>query len=226
MEGLDVLAFDVGVRNLAFCYLRKDDEAPGYHIKDWDLLDLGMNGASTLEQYVNELCRQLEQLSEAWRAENRHYDVVIEQQLGSAAMGRELPMKAISHCIQTYFFRERKKVTFQHGATKLRAYKGIVPHIPDTPGDSSKSKAKRPKTKYQQAKEMGVLHTSLFLADLGAEEWIEFFALARKNDDLADALLHALAYADDVTGSSQESIRKSSAPEDSFNFIFTMLSEQ
>lgn len=178
-----ILAIDVGIKNMAYCYLKKDADTSDftfngkeYRIMALDKLALGEWGNST-EKLVKKLAEDFHGVLDE---HGRPDVVVIEKQLAQSSTLRQLQF-----CIQSFVlgkFPFSPKIVFQSGKDKLRLCDQI-----DLYNERS-----RLKSAYRANKIVGE-KTALKILD--GTEWHSVLCDNKKSDDLSDAFLHALYYA-------------------------------
>ncbi len=168
-----VLAIDVGKHNLALCVVDTDALAAGAPgIVAWTVADVREADCA--------------HLLDALRALDRDGGLRADQ----VAVERQPPqnpsMCRLQHYIEAYFVMRGTPVYIQDAKHKL-AFAAATrwwPHD-DVSGWS-----------YTIRKRAAVKTVRAYLEGAeGAEGWLRHFEAARKKDDLADSLLHALAYA-------------------------------
>jgi hypothetical protein len=111
----EVISWDMGTRNLSYCYLRFP-----HHILSWGMIDLGTNTASLA---VKRLCELLERPEYRWMRDSEA-DVVIESQPSNGVI------KSLSLGLQMYFLTadrcdgraNPRKVSFMSPNNKLKAF--------------------------------------------------------------------------------------------------------
>ena len=191
---MKVLSFDVGIVNLAYCILEKNEDTDPKLIS-WEIITLE-NGSKfnariatsgVGELYIN-LIRALDE-----RPSLLGVDVVLIEKQPSF----NPKMRIIAGCLQTYFYIRGvvdnledpiKSVEFFSPKHKLKCYEG--PAL-----DISSKNGKIVKGKYAQTKKMGVA-----IARTKLEEYnepgiiVSFFEKNKKKDDLSDCYLQALTY--------------------------------
>lgn len=179
-----ILAIDVGIKNMAYCYLKRTDkdtsdfffEDKGYKIFALDKISLGEWGHST-EKLVSKLS---EQFHDVLDTHGRPDVLVIEKQLAQSSTLRQLQFCIQSFVLGKYPFSP--KVVFQSGKDKLRLCDQI-----DLYNERS-----RLKSGYRANKIVGQRTAESILEQC---EWSCKLADNKKSDDLSDAFLHALFYA-------------------------------
>lgn len=176
-----VLSIDVGTRNLAACTYDSDAKK----ILDWRLVDIGR---------PLEPCSKLYEVLQAIAF--RPCDaVVIERQ-----PGRNKGMLRMEAYLHMYFVSRgiSPKVLLYHAGNKLK--------------DTGMENRGRARTQYAARKKASIELTHAFLADHPQDpNIIKVFETSKKKDDLADTLLQAVRYCQDLLKGPQKT--KKDAPE-------------
>lgn len=181
-----VLAIDVGIRNLAYCFLRRMEEQSAetfsYNLRHYKLcsvskVDIGQWGQST-DKLVHNFAVKFESILDL---HGRPDVVIIEKQLPQSCTLRQLQF-----CIQSYFLGKYSSniphVYFQSGKDKLKLCSQ----------SSLYNEKQRLNSKYRANKLVGeqavqdILSENAFCYSMICQE--------KKMDDLCDAFLHALYY--------------------------------
>lgn len=181
-----VLAIDVGIRNLAYCFLRRVEEATAetfcfsskhYKLASVSKVDIGQWGQST-DKLVKNFAIKFDDILDL---HGRPDVVVIEKQLPQSCTLRQLQF-----CIQSYFLgrynNNRPHVYFQSGKDKLKL---CSPSVLYNEKQKLNSKYRANKVAGEQAVET-ILQENTFCYSMICQE--------KKMDDLCDAFLHALYY--------------------------------
>lgn len=184
MEPL-ILAIDVGIKNMAYCYLRRcsEDEAGDfqfderdYKIGALDKISIGEWGQGT-EKLVNKMSALLH---DVLNEQGRPDVVVIEKQLAQSQTLRQL-----QYCIQSFVlgkFPFAPKIIYQSGKDKLKLCDQITLY----------NERSRLKSAYRANKIVG---EKTVLSILENTDWHRKLCDTKKCDDLSDAFLHALYFA-------------------------------
>jgi hypothetical protein len=179
-----VLAFDVGVKNMAYCVLREHSVTNSalqngfqYNNRQFEILKLekfsiGEWGTNT-PKLVHTLCNRLSDI---------YFDtpdvVVIEKQVAQCST-----LRILQFCLQSYFMGrwDAMSVKFQDGDSKLKL----------CDQDKLAEEKLTKKNKYRVNKKFALLRANEVLkhTQVGSQLINE-----KKGDDLADAFLHALYY--------------------------------
>lgn len=166
-----LLSFDIGIKNLAFCYSQDTK------VIEWDVFDI--SGDS-----VNDTCEKcMLKLEEAFA--NKLIDkVLIENQ----PVQKNPTMKTIQIVVFSYFLYKKairsdgiEGIHFVSASKKNKLAKSFDVTIPD--GGSA----------YSRAKKMSVKAVASLIENT---EWESFFNSHKKKDDLADSYLQLLSYID------------------------------
>lgn len=181
-----ILSFDIGVKNLAYCYFEFDKILDIIKIKDWNVLDISSINKSDQSSIL------LEKLHHHFNDIDLDY-IVIENQ---PALKNPI-MKTVQVMVYTYFqyqkiilhreidvhtINARNKI--KHSYNLMKSY--------DCPEIICKT---NPTNKYKWNKEASILYTQQFLEYKNLSEHIDFFKSFKKKDDLADTLLQGLYFA-------------------------------
>lgn len=166
-----VLGIDVGAKNLALCAIRPgaDPLGTGDAIELWALTSTALSPRSLANAVraagVDELLPRVR-------------DVVIERQ-----PGRNTKTVRLQHYLEMLFALRDVRVHTQHSKRKLD-YAAKTPWFPGTPT-----------TTYYARKKAAVQTAAAFLAAVPQPPAAHEAFACKKQDDLADALLHAMAFA-------------------------------
>ena len=169
-----ILSFDVGLRNLAFCYLQTNPEVK---ILLWELCDIVGPGRNAKQMPIRRATELLLQFLNKRFTGLQPCIIAIEQQPG-AGRCRNLKMKIMSHVLHSFFYLRGHKVHFISPRQKL----GGVAHC---------------KRNYEQNKAfcVGKCRAELSRFD---PKWSKYFEGLAKKDDAADALLQGLVLVEKV----------------------------
>jgi hypothetical protein len=209
---MKVLSLDIGINNLSYCILSYDKE--NYDIQGWDILNVNpyeddnkeiatinkqidkdnkkrvkdegegvklkkkkLKKKPTLNELSNKIISTFDAKSEFLDCDY----VIIENQ----PCMKNPTMKSIQMIVYSYFYIRGmidnkseiiKDIVFISAGNKLKVYDG--PPIEITV-----------KSRYTRNKKLGIAHTRYLLKN--HEEYLSFFELHKKKDDLADAFLQA-----------------------------------
>ena len=161
-----LLSFDVGIKNLAYCLIDKDET--GWYILDWNIINCASdNPILTLIEQLDSLPHLLES------------DIVLIEKQPSVNPN----MRILGGCLYTYFtlrisHEQSRKIKIQFYAAKHKLKNVNVAQV-------------QAKTKYARNKKLAIEETKFLLKD---SPWLEFFLSNKKKDDLADSLLQGLSY--------------------------------
>lgn len=188
-----VLAWDVGIINLAFCILQGNPQDQTFQVIDWGIINLLPTGQDYRKVAAEELrlilIRNLDILRD--RFLERHLDVVL---IENQPVLKNPIMKSISSCIMDYFLIRGmidssliSKVVFTSPVNKLKL--GIM-----TDSEITDMQA-RLKSKYQINKKIAIITCERLLKiSVHNDEASVQFGGFKKKDDLADSLLLAYHY--------------------------------
>ena len=181
MDGY-VLSFDIGIKNLAYCILKKEDES--YAIHDWDIITLVKDEEKCNANKMDLLILGSRLMDEL----DKHTDflkipvIVIENQ----PVLKNPKMKSIQMMVYSYFIlKNRNLQDFQiklfSARNKLSIYNGPPIEI------ESKSK-----NKYTIRKKLSIEYTKYMIQD--HPEYLEFLTNHKKKDDLCDCFIQGACY--------------------------------
>jgi hypothetical protein len=190
---MKILSFDVGIVNLAYCIIEKNENF--LKILHWEIIELSKKGntftahiaTSGIAELYLTLINELDK-----RQYLRDVDIVLIEKQPSF----NPKMRIIAGCLQTYFYIRGvvdrpvapiRSVEFFSPKHKLKCYDG--PEL-----DISSKNGKVVKGKYAQTKKMGVAIARVKLEENDETEWIKIFEKSKKKDDLSDCYLQALTY--------------------------------
>jgi Poxvirus A22 protein len=179
-----ILAFDVGIKNLSFCLI--DSSLSGTEVLQWKNVSI-VETDNCNKMGVDELTEGMLVTLQEHFDQNFAADVVL---IENQPMHMNGLMKTLSVVIYTYFnmlkiqFGSVSQVKFISATNKLKCKKG-------TGSPATKT--------YKDRKRCGRELARLYVKD-SFEEWTGFFSAAHKEDDLADALLFCVYYAEHVLG--------------------------
>lgn len=177
-----VLAFDIGIKNMAMCLLRsgkgKDERTVVREEVTCEVLDLkkfsiGEWGTSQ-QKLVLSMCDKLNDMM----YEHVPDAIVIENQLASCST-----LRILQFALQSYFHGRYSEipVRFQDGECKLKM----------CDQDALNAEKRNGKNKYRMNKKYALLQAQ---ADLAETQWRSMVNDLKKADDIADAYLHALFF--------------------------------
>jgi hypothetical protein len=178
-----LLSWDIGVNNLSYCLLEKDDSDSGFKIIDWDIINVSSETKKTTDILYN-IPIELDK-----RKDKKFFTVdyvLIENQPSL----KNPKMKSVQMGVYCYFLMRGmidstinnssiKNIIFVSARCKLSIYDG--PEIVLTV-----------KSKYTQRKKLAIAHTKYFLEN--HPEKCEYMVSHKKKDDLCDSFLQALYY--------------------------------
>ena len=169
-----ILSFDLGVKNLSYCVIKKDCT-----IHDWKVVDIldGNTRSTRVKSISIERCVKylLTYLQSAPFPDDLEY-ILIESQPGGGRTAN-LRMKTLSHCIQTYFI-----MTFPNAMIKFVSPKRKL----ELCGGMCTSKSS--KVRYQEHKKRAINTVHELVK---GTEWEDWYSRLVKRDDAADSYLQA-----------------------------------
>ena len=215
---MKLLSWDVGIKNLSYCILEKDDES-NIDILHWGIINLQENDELKKNRNLlfENIPRKLNELDCLLDVDK----VVIENQPSL----KNPQMKSIQMIVYSYFImygkvlsiKENKisEIDFCNASNKLKVYDGpqiilqkknrkksssdsnindfniVKDDIPSEEVEiAEKSKKKSVKLSYTDKKKMAIEHVKYFLKN--DEKNLDFFNKHKKKDDLADSYLQGL----------------------------------
>lgn len=180
-----VLSFDIGIKNLAYCYFDYNKTTDVTEIKEWGILDISSPDKS------NESILLLDQL-------NTHFTkleidfVVIENQ---PALKNPV-MKTVQVMVFTFFQYQKVllgakfNVYIINARSKIKSAQSMMSSY----GCDEIVCKTAPSNKYKWNKEASILYTKQFLEFKNLKDNLDFFNQFKKKDDLADTLLQGLYF--------------------------------
>ena len=209
---MKLLSWDVGIYNLSYCLLEKNDETKEVKIIDWDIVNLVDNdemkkNRSLLFENIPRKLHEKPQLLDA--------DIVVIENQPSL---KNPQMKSIQMILYSYFLILGKvigndrgyidKIEFCSASNKLKVYDGPEIILAEKPSRKKKvveevvvqesvpiiieNKTKSSAVKYADKKRLAIEHAKYFVQS--NPDYIEFFNNHKKKDDLADSFLQGLYY--------------------------------
>jgi hypothetical protein len=189
-----ILAFDIGIKNLSVAAVSQSTTSPTMAIVHaWRLLPLMPEERKTkppqeqlmltLFNHLDELVEELEEGTEG--TDVTDLEVIIENQPRCNGT-----MKTVQTWIQTYFMLRKHWLIGMQAVASVHlvsAKQKLVGHDHEPIG------AKGEVGSYRWNKTAAVAITQAYIGS-GAEWYCEMFDKSKKKDDLADALLHAVAW--------------------------------
>ncbi len=195
-----VLSFDIGVKNLAYCYFQYTTSTTEFDLNeieldifDWNVIDLDtLLDASIKKPALNDRCDVLMKVLNATFSLVDIDFVLIENQ----PVLKNPVMKSIQMMVYTYFknlqINENKMITdvqMVNASNKVRYATNVLSKHFQTSG----SEANEKKT-YKMNKLIAVSCTKELLSYKGLSNALTFFNGFKKKDDLADTLLQGLYF--------------------------------
>jgi hypothetical protein len=186
-----ILAFDIGIKNLSVAAVSQSATSPTTAIiHAWRLLPLMPEGRKTKppqEQLMLTLFNHLDELVEELEegVDVADLEVIIENQPRCNGV-----MKTVQTWIQTYFMLRKHWALGMQAVARVHlvsAKQKLVGHDHEPIG------AKGEVGSYRWNKTAAVAITQAYIGS-GLQWFCKMFAESKKKDDLADALMHAVAW--------------------------------
>ena len=196
-----ILSFDIGIKNLAYCLMYKDntiDNNNNIKIINWDIIqliedDVKCKGVS-LDAITNVLYNKLQEIF-------LDYDIT-EVLLENQPVLKNPVMKSIQIILYSFFQYEKvlmgrdiNLIKFINASNKLKLGKNL------SEINNSEDIVKI-KSKYTKNKKLAIIYTNHFLQERLIEEdyikYNEIFNKHKKKDDLSDAFLQGLYYIEKI----------------------------
>jgi len=174
---MQVLSFDVGIRNLAFAVVEVNDADDVQCVRHWEVVDIVQDNGSRaknartipLAKIVGYICGSLDKRGHIFE---RVQSVAIEQQPAGRGPVSNIKCKVLSHTIQAWALgRGISDVQFINPKMK-------------TPGIKS----------YADRKKAAVDKVNTILEQPGFRQWRPWYDGLKKKDDAADCLLQMCAW--------------------------------
>lgn len=168
-----VAAFDIGIVNLVYVVIETAPPPHDFVIIHWKQMGIGTS-MSPCDILVETLTlAMLSNMSDF----NGVDAIVIERQM-------VLKMCVLAHSLQTLFIVGGKHVVMQHATRKNKCGSWLTSHgLPSSVTE---------RTDYRTYKKRAVQDAAQCLQIQGDPFWVNLFGSVRKQDDYADALLHAV----------------------------------
>lgn len=179
---MKILSFDIGLKNLAYCFCEFNEN--NVKIFEWDVECLSnVKKVLPLDELNKKIINFFDKNPQFLKTDY----ILIEQQPTKNPL-----MKNISIMIHSYFIIRGiidkqinkstiEKVLFFSPKNKLKVYDGpeIVCNL---------------KSRYSQRKKIGIEQTKYFISKYNLSDYSDVFNKSKKKDDLADSFLQALCY--------------------------------
>lgn len=215
---MKILSWDVGIYNLSYCILEKNENEP-VKIIGWDIVNLVDNDVMKKNRSLifENIPKKLYEIPELLDVDY----VVIENQPSL----KNPQMKSIQMILYSYFLILGKvigngnnknyinNVDFCSASNKLKIYDGPVIILEEKKSRKKKSevvvveeeceakeepKKKSATLKYADKKRLAIEHAKYFL-ELENKSYLEFFNNHKKKDDLSDSFLQGLYYIKNIS---------------------------
>jgi len=216
-----ILSWDIGIYNLCYCLLEKNDIDNKINIISWDIVNLVDNEKMKKNKTLlfENIPRKLQEIPELLNVDY----VVIENQPSL----KNPQMKSIQMILYSYFLILGKivevgntnnyisTIDFCSASNKLKVYDGpkivlekkskknIIENIIENTEsiivdennelENNKEKKKKDTLKYADKKKLAIAH-ALYYVEKDFSSYKDFFNSNKKKDDLSDSLLQGLYY--------------------------------
>jgi hypothetical protein len=212
-----ILSWDIGIYNLCYCLLEKNDIDNKINIISWDIVNLVDNEKMKKNKTLlfENIPRKLQEIPELLNVDY----VVIENQPSL----KNPQMKSIQMILYSYFLILGKivevgntnnyisTIDFCSASNKLKVYDGpkivlekkskknIIENTESIIVDenneleNNKEKKKKDTLKYADKKKLAIAH-ALYYVEKDFSSYKDFFNSNKKKDDLSDSLLQGLYY--------------------------------
>lgn len=186
-----ILSFDIGIKNLGYCIMYKNDDSK-ITIEKWDIIQILDDNEKCKNFSLNEITRRL---YIKLKSELEDYDIT-EILLENQPCMKNPMMKSVQMIIYGYFQyqtllldRKIKNILFISASNKLKVGKHFD-HI------NNNENITKIKSKYTRNKKLAIEYTNWIVEHRvnNNKELNEFFNKHKKKDDLADAFLQGLYY--------------------------------
>ncbi len=196
-----ILSFDIGIKNLAYCLMYKDnaiDNNNNIKVIDWGIIQLIEDGVKckevSLDTITNVLYNKLQEIF----IDHDITEVLLENQ----PVLKNPVMKSIQIILYSFFQYEKvimgrdiNLIKFINASNKLKLGKNL------SEINNSEDIIKI-KSKYTKNKKLAIIYTNYFLKDRliveDYEKYNDIFNNHKKKDDLADAFLQGLYYIEKI----------------------------
>ena len=196
-----ILSFDIGIKNLAYCLMYKDnsiDNNNNIKVIDWEIIQLIEDGVKckevSLDTITNVLYNKLQEIF----IDHDITEILLENQ----PVLKNPVMKSIQIILYSFFQYEKvimgrdiNLIKFINASNKLKLGKNL------SEINNSEDIIKI-KSKYTKNKKLAIIYTNYFLKERliveDYEKYNDIFNNHKKKDDLADAFLQGLYYIEKI----------------------------
>jgi hypothetical protein len=187
-----IISFDIGIKNLAYCILYKNDKEE-IIIEKWDIIKVLEDDEKCKQVPLNEITTRLYNKLQEELEDNEITEVLLENQpcLKNPVMKSiQMIIYGFFHYQKTLLGREIENIKLINASNKLKVGKNFNEI-------NNQEHIIKIKNKYNRNKKLAIEYTNKLLKDRvkkDYEELYEFFNNNKKKDDLADAFLQGLYY--------------------------------
>ena len=191
MTKYNIISFDIGIKNLSFCVLDYNTEDTSYTIKEWEILDLTMEGKINVKDF-NMVSKSLfEHMSERFPVLEDNTIVLIENQPSM----RNPIMKTIQIMIYSWFAIRSKDMNVNTVIKLFSASNKLKVKRKNMISDITKQENNKYKRNKKSAVEIAHYYLQNVIKD---DEYIRIFEKHKKRDDLADCFLQAIYLCENI----------------------------
>tara|TARA_B100000780_G_scaffold104434_1_gene73041 strand:- start:1320 stop:1898 length:579 start_codon:yes stop_codon:yes gene_type:complete len=187
-----IISFDIGIKNLAYCILYKNDKEE-IIIEKWDIIKVLEDDEKCKQVPLNEITTRLYNKLQEELEDSEITEVLLENQpcLKNPVMKSiQMIIYGFFHYQKTLLGREIENIKLINASNKLKVGKNFNEI-------NNQEHIIKIKNKYNRNKKLAIEYTNKLLKDRvkkDYEELYEFFNNNKKKDDLADAFLQGLYY--------------------------------
>jgi hypothetical protein len=188
MQESTVISFDIGIKNLAYCILKRDLGSAHHVISAWDVIDVSRGDTIKTHDIYAVSSSLFDALNETFSYIDEGTTVLIENQ----PCMKNPVMKSLQMMIFSYFVLRGKDMAANTSVKLISAANKLKVKHKDKISDAVKEET----NKYKKNKKSSVEITAYYLRNVlnVTEEFHNVFATSKKKDDLADSFLQAIHF--------------------------------